>query len=71
MLNNVFVISTKKANSFALCLEAAKYGEHVTLIYTGEKDAALNAECSLSSQKTAVWRQLISRSRLRPLFSLT
>lgn len=44
MLNNVFVISTKKANSFALCLEAAKYGEHVTLIYTGEKDEALNAE---------------------------
>ena len=35
MLNNVFVISSKKANSFALCLEAAKYGEHVTLIYAG------------------------------------
>ena len=44
MLNNVFVISSKKANSFALCLEAAKYGEHVTLIYAGEKDEAVNAE---------------------------
>ena len=44
MLNNVFVISTKKANSFALCLEAAKYGEHVSLIYAGEKDDAVNAE---------------------------
>lgn len=43
MLNNVFVISTKKANSFALCLEAAKYGEHVSLIYAGEKDDAVNA----------------------------
>ena len=44
MLNNVFVISSKKANSFALCLEAAKYSEHVTLIYAGEKDEAVNAE---------------------------
>ncbi len=44
MLNNVFVISSKKANSFALCLEATKYGEHVTLIYAGEKDEAVNAE---------------------------
>ncbi len=44
MLNNVFVISSKKANSFALCLEAAKYGEHVALIYAGEKDEAVNAE---------------------------
>lgn len=44
MLNNVFVISTKKANSFALCLEAAKYGEHVSLIYAGGKDDAVNAE---------------------------
>ena len=44
MLNNVFVISTKKATSFALCLEAAKYGEHVSLIYAGEKDDAVNAE---------------------------
>lgn len=44
MLNNVFVISTKKSNSFALCLEAAKYAEHVTLIYAGDKDDAVNAE---------------------------
>lgn len=44
MLNNVFVISTKKANSLALCLDAAKYGEHVTLIYAGSRDDAVNAE---------------------------
>lgn len=42
-LKNVIVIASKPANSFALGLAAAQYGENVTLIYAGEKEGLVNA----------------------------
>lgn len=46
MLNNVLVVSTKQANSFALGVAAKKYGEHVSLVYAGERSEAVNAEAA-------------------------
>lgn len=46
MLNNVLVVSTKQASSFALGVAAKKYGEHVSLVYAGERSDAVNAEAA-------------------------
>lgn len=43
-VNNVFVVASKKSSVLELTAYAAEYGEHVSLVYAGERDIAVNAE---------------------------